>query len=118
MSVESRQHLWMLDRELAKEQARTFTVFPQAARAEAAYKKAFAKTALRYRAEGMPVSAAELEAQADPEIADLLEHRLVTAAERDALAEWLRVQRQRCANGQTFITDEREADHAHGRSST
>jgi hypothetical protein len=117
VSVESRRHLWNLDQEYAARAAETRETYREAARTEAAHKKARAKAALRFKESGerMSVAEAELRAEADDALGALYEARLVAAADKESLADVLRSLRQRCANGQTFIADEREVDHGHGR---
>lgn len=87
----------------------------EAAKAEAAYRAAKAKAVLRAKAGPDRVSVAEAEARADAddEIADLYQRRLVTAALADAHRERLRQLREQVATGRTAVASEREADRLH-----
>lgn len=92
-------------------------VLTKAARAEAEYrsKKAQKKLDLRVKLAAKSDAEAEMMADADPVIADLLMQRLVTRAEADAHLEKLRQLRSRNENGRTYASTEREMDKMHGQ---
>lgn len=87
----------------------------EAAKAEAAYRAAKAKAVLRAKAGPDRVSVAEAEARADAddEIADLYQRRLVAAALADAHKAKLAQLKEQVATGRTLAASEREADRIH-----
>lgn len=86
-----------------------------AARAKAVYTTQRAKAVLRLKAgaERMSVAEAETRADADDEIAELNQTRLVSEAVADAHREKLRQLRERIATGRTYAATEREIDRMH-----
>jgi len=88
-----------------------------AARAEAAHKTARAKAILRARADGCrSMAEAEVQAEADDHIADLLMTRLTTRAKADAHLEKLRQLRSQSEAARSYQAAERELDRFHSSS--
>lgn len=92
-------------------------VYTDAARAEASYKNERAKAVLAHKLSGerMSVAEAELRADAQDDIAELLQNRLVKSAVADALKAKLMQLREQVASGRTVVVDERAADQFHAR---
>lgn len=92
-------------------------VYTDAARAEASYKNERAKAVLKHKLSGerMSVAEAELRADAQDDIAELLQNRLVKSAVADALKAKLMQLREQVAVGRTAVVDERAADQFHSR---
>jgi hypothetical protein len=89
-------------------------VYEEAARAESAYKnEAVLKNKLSV--ERMSVAEAELRADAQDDIAELLQNRLVKQAVADALKAKLAQLREQVAVGRTAVVDERAGDQFHSR---
>lgn len=91
-----------------------------AAKAEAAYRVAKAKAVLAAKAgpERTSVAEAEARADADDNIANLLQERLIAAALADAHKAKLAQLREQVATGRTLAASERAVDviHAQGTS--
>lgn len=113
-------HLSRVSREYATKTGEYGPVAEAAAVAEAAHKTARAKAILRYRAaEGVKSHAeAEARAEADDEIAELYQARLVAAAKADAHREHLRQLREQVAVGRSKVASERADDQFHARGYT
>ena len=114
------EHLGRISREYAVKTGEYGPIAEAAAVAEAAHKTARAKAILRYRAtEGVRSHAeAETRAEADDEIADLYQARLVAAAKADSHREHLRQLREQVAVGRSKVASERADDQFHARGHT
>lgn len=112
---EAAQHLGKVSREYELRAISAADVYTEAARAEAAYKNERAKAVYRHKMSGdrMSVAEAELRADAQDDICELLQARLVKAAAADGLKARLTQLREQNANGRTAVVDERAADQFH-----
>lgn len=90
-------------------------ILQAAAQAEADYKRERAKLMLRARDSGdvRSMSEAEMRADADDRIADLLQQRLLTRAVADSHLEMLRQLRTQVEAVRSYVASEREADRHH-----
>lgn len=109
-------HLGEVSREYQRVADEYRDVVNAAAKAEAEHKVARAKAVLRHKAtttERMSHAEAETRAEADDEIADLYQRRLIAAADAEALKQKLIQLREQNANGRVAAASEREVDRIH-----
>jgi hypothetical protein len=92
-------------------------VYEAAARAEATHKNVRAKAVLKHKMTGdcRSVAEAEMRADAQDDVCELLQTRLVKAAAADALKAKLTQLREQVATGRTAVVDERAGDQFHAR---
>jgi hypothetical protein len=114
---ESSRRLEEVSREYEEKANSAHEVYTSAARAEAAYRHERAKAVLRHKLsrDRMSVAEAEIRADAQEDIGELLQRRLVLAAAAEGLKAKLYELKERVGSCRTSVVGERTADQFHSR---